>query len=159
MRWTIQIALLAGLFAFCLMQLPVGALFFSPRTVSPTAPVGAAFVELDEAVYQQMLRQAHELGWSRRAQSWMDEKGGGAEARVLDDSVQPPEPLPLPAAFRRTMPVLTAPPSRPPVASLRPESLAAPELTALPASAVAPADVVVDDMLDLDSYETLQERK
>ena len=159
MRWTVQIALLAGLFAFCLLQMPVGALFFTPRTASSTVSVGAAFVELDEAIYQQMLRQAHELGWARRAQSWMDEKGGGAEARVLDDPMQPPDPLPLPAAFRRTMPVLSAPSSRPPVASLRPASLAAPELTVLPASAAAPAGVVMDDILDLNSYESLQERK
>lgn len=158
MRWTVQIALLAGLFAFCLLQIPVRALFFTPRAASPTVPVGAAFVELNEAVYRQMLRQAHELGWSRRAQGWMDEKGG-AEVRVLDDPMQSPDPLPLPSAFRRTMPVLLAPSASSPIASLRPESLAAPELTVLPASAAAPAEVGVDDMLDLDSYESLQERK
>ena len=159
MRWTVQIAALVGLVAVFALQIPKSAIFFRPVATKESAPC-AAFVTLDDAAYARLIRKVRAVNWPGSARGW---KGGtmslGTESFVLDDSPHPAPGLPLPADFtdsRMSVDVRL----RQLKPSLQPASLAMPLLPPIPAGSVPPVEKKrLDALLDIDSFESLKERK
>ena len=159
MRWVFQIAVFALLLLFFALQIPRSALCFHPYRPAPAQPF-VAFVELDDATCARVMRQVRSTDGSRPFRNWseglpMDSDVG---VQALEDTLPLPEPLPLANGRART-PAPEGTPLRLIPPSLKPPSLAAPPLMPLRAYPVRAATKVDDELLDLDRFETLKERK
>ena len=161
MRWALQMAVLAALvFAFAL-QMPKSALFFNPAAVMNTTTPRAAFVVLDDAAYARLIRQVRSAGTLGASHGWNE----GAMsldpgAIALDDLPPTPPGLPLPEVFTAsTAPAATESPRL--TTSLQPESLAMPPQPPLPkkVTSAPAAKKRPDELLDLEGFESLKERK
>ena len=159
MRWALQMAVFVLLILFFALQIPSAALFFRPRRMAAVQP-SVAFVELDGATYASVMRQVRTADGARSLRNWnggalMDSDVG---VGALEAPLPLPEPLPLARArTRTTAPQGTSlPPFRP---SLAPPSLAAPPLEPMRGDPIRPAAKADDELLDLDVFETLKERK
>lgn len=158
MRWVFQIAVLALLLLFFALQIPKSALFFHPRHPVSVRP-SVAFVELGDATYARVMRQQRSTDGTRPFRNWseglpMDSDLG---VQALEETLPLPEPLPLANGRART-PAPEGAPLQPLHPSLKPPSLAAPPLVPLRADSSRTATKVDDDLLDLESLETLKER-
>ena len=159
MRWTIQITVFALLLLFFALQIPKSALFFHPRCPVSVRPA-VAFVELGDATYARVMRQLRSTDGTRPFRNWseglpMDSDLG---VQALEEALPLPEPLPLAHGRART-PAPGGMPLQPLQPSLKPPTLAAPPLVSLRADANRTATKVDDELLDLESLETLKERK
>ena len=159
MRWVIQIAVFALLLLFFALQIPKSALFFYPRRPVAVRP-SVAFVELGDATYARVMRQLRSTDGTRPFRNWgeglpMDSDFG---VQALEEALPLPEPLPLAHGRART-PAPGGMPLQPLQPSLKPPTLAAPPLVSLRADANRTATKVDDELLDLESLETLKERK
>ena len=159
MRWTIQITVFALLLLFFALQIPKSALFFHPRCPVSVRPA-VAFVELGDATYARVMRQLRSTDGTRPFRNWSEgvplDSDLGVQA--LEEVLPLPEPLPLANGRART-PAPGGTPLQPLQSSLKPPTLAAPPLVPLRADANRTATKVDDDLLDLESLETLKERK
>ena len=159
MRWVVQIAIFALLLLFFALQIPKSALFFRPRRPVPVRP-SVAFVELGDATYARVMRHLRSTDGTRPFRNWseglpMDSDVG---VQALEEALPLPEPLPL-ANGRAQTPAPEGTPLQPLRPSLKPPTLAAPPLVPLRADTNRTATKVDDDLLDLESLETLKERK
>ena len=159
MRWTIQITVFALLLLFFALQIPKSALFFHPRC-PVSVRLAVAFVELGDATYARVMRQLRSTDGTRPFRNWseglpMDSDLG---VQALEEPLPLPEPLPLTHGRART-PAPGGMPLQPLQPSLKPPTLAAPPLVPLRADINRTATKVDDDLLDLESLETLKERK
>ena len=159
MRWVVQIAIFALLLLFFALQIPKSALFFRPRRPVPVRP-SVAFVELGDATYARVMRHLRSTDGTRPFRNWseglpMDSDVG---VQALEEALPLPEPLPL-ANGRAQTPAPEGTPLQPLRPSLKPPTLAAPPLVPLRADTNRTATKVDDELLDLESLETLKERK
>ena len=159
MRWAFQMAVFVLLILFFALQIPRAALSFRPRHVAAVPPA-VALVELDGATYARVMRQVRTADGARSLRTWNGGTLMDADVGVgaLEEPLPLPEPLPLARARART-----AAPQGTPLPSLRPSltppSLAASPLTPLRGAPLRPAEKADDELLDLESFETLKERK
>ena len=160
MRWAFQMTVFAALILLFALQIPRQALFFRPVNPPAIHPF-AAFVDMDDATYDRVMRRVRLADWSQPFRNWrdglLDQMAGMS---TLEDVPPPPAALSLAGTFA------PAPAPRPSALSplrpsLLPPSLAAPPLAPLPADDVknVPAVRRMDELMDLDSIETLKERK
>ena len=159
MRWVVQITIFALLLLFFALQIPKSALFFRPRRPVPVRP-SVAFVELGDATYARVMRHLRSTDGTRPFRNWseglpMDSDVG---VQALEEALPLPEPLPL-ANGRAQTPAPEGTPLQPLRPSLKPPTLAAPPLVPLRAGSTRAAAKAHDDLLDLESLETLKERK
>ena len=159
MRWAIQITVFALLLLFFALQIPKSALFFHPRRPVAVRP-SVAFVELGDATYARVMRQLRSTDGTRPFRNWSEGMPMDSDVGVqaLEEALPPPEPLPLTHGRART-PAPGGTPFQPLHPSLKPPTLAAPPLVPLRADSNRTATKVDDDLLDLESLETLKERK
>ena len=159
MRWVVQITIFALLLLFFALQIPKSALFFHPHCPAPVRP-SVAFVELGDATYARVMRQLRSTDGTRPFRNWSEGMPMDSDVGVqaLEEALPPPEPLPLTHGRART-PAPGGTPLQPLHPSLKPPSLAAPPLVPLRADSSRTATKVDDDLLDLESLETLKERK
>ena len=159
MRWVIQIAVFALLLLFFALQIPKSALFFHPRRPVAVRP-SVAFVELGDATYARVMRQLRSTDGTRPFRNWSEGMPMDSDVGVqaLEEALPPPEPLPLTHGRART-PAPGGTPLQPLHPSLKPPTLAAPPLVPLRADTNRTATKVDDELLDLESLETLKERK
>ena len=152
-----QLALVVAAFLLCAAQLPPAAFAFRPRPVPPPA-AGAALTVLDEPHLTLLLRHVYEFSASRVPVAGLEEASFAAEAAIFAEDPPKPAPLAMPEGFTRAAYAWPAELPASPHAALRPPSLAARPLAVWPPPPPAPA-APADDLLDLDTYETLHERK
>ena len=159
MRWVIQITVFALLLLFFALQIPKSALFFHPRRPRPVRP-SVAFVELGDATYARVMRQLRSTDGTRPFRNWSEglPMDSDLDVQALEDSLPLPEPLPLAKGRART-PAPAGTPLQPLHPSLKPPTLAAPPLVPLRVDPSRTSTKVNDDLLDLESFETLKERK
>lgn len=155
-----QMIVLAALIAIFAMQIPMSALFFRPVPVKEVVP-GAAFVTLDDAAYARLMRQVRTVDWLGASRSWNEGRMSiGTESFVLDDSLRFVPDLPLPDSFTaRFIPEPAVLPQLRP--SLKPASLAMPSLPPIKVGESVPpaSEKRLDPLLDIDSFDSLKERK
>ena len=159
-RWIAQMAAFAALIAVFGLQIPGKALFFRPAKAVP-AVARAAFVKLDDSAYIRLMRQARTAGLSAMPQGWNEGSVSlGAGMVALEDSQPPPPELHLPDAFAYAH--VPLPPSLlPSLPPLQPPSLALPPLPPLPAPRrpAHESEEKADPLLDIESFESIRERK
>ena len=140
-------AILAALIAVFGLQIPRKALFFRPAKVVP-AVARAAFVTLDDAAYIRLMRQVRTAELSAMPQGWNEGSVSlGAGMVALEDKVPLPPELHLPDAFAYAH--VPLPPSL---------SLSLPPLTAKKFPAHE-SEKKADPLLDIESFESIKERK
>ena len=161
MRCVLQMAVLAGLIIVFAMQIPRSALFFRPADTRPFEP-HAAFVELDDNAYANMMRRIRTADWPGASRGWSEGSMSlGADVIAQEDAPPPPEELELPETFTRPrLPVETALSIQ--LSSLKPKSFAMPAPSPIPSA--VPADEAktrkpAQELMDLDAFESLKERK
>jgi len=159
MRWLIQITVFALLLLFFALQIPLSALFFHARRPVSVRP-SVAFVELGDATYARVMRQLRSTDGTRPFRNWSEglPMDSDVDVQALEEASPLPEPLPLAKGRART-PAPEGTPLQPLHPSLKPPSLAAPPLVPLRADSNRKVTKVDDDLLDLESLETLKERK
>ena len=162
MKWAVQMAAMAAIVIAFAMQIPKSALFFRPVEVkeADSAPC-AAFVTIDDAAYARLMRKVRTAGWPDAMRGWNEGSVSlGTWSLLMDDPPPPVPALPIPKAFTASPAPVQArlPPLRPP---LKPPSLAmSPMPPLVQKAAAAPADEKRPaDLLDLDGFESLKERK
>ncbi len=153
-------AVLAALIVVFGLQIPRSAIFFKPVKIAPAA-AHAEFVTLDDAAYVRLMRQVRTAEWSGASRNWNEGTMSLAVGPVaLEDELPPAPELHLPETFTHV--AMPPPPvSAPPAPSLQPPSLSLPQQPPIPATE-PPADKTgqqADPLLDIDSFESLKERK
>ena len=153
-------AVLATLIMVFALQIPKSALFFRPVTASPVVP-HAAFVTLDDAAYASLMRQVRTADWPSASCNWHEGTMSPAGEFVFEELPPLPRELALPEGFTRLrVPAVPQTPHFRP--SLQPPSLAAESPPPLPAAVDPPVQAKGEqeaELLDLENYESLKERK
>ena len=159
MRWALQMTAFALLLTMFALQIPRSAIFFRPSSPAPRAPK-AALVILSDAAYAKVMRRMRTADWSkpflRGSGSSLDQ---GPDVSGLEETLPPPEGLPFASWFTPAPApgLVPLPRMRPP---LQPPSLAAPcDGPTSPYRSTPPAFRPDPELLDLESFETLKERK